>query len=301
MDDSSSEFYKSILDHLYDGVYFVDKDRHITYWNQGAQRITGFNPERVIGKRCADNLLMHADDEGTILCTSGCPLAQTITDGQVREAQVYLRHADGHRVPVLIRVSPLQDEQGQIIGAVETFSDNSSMIAALKRVKELRSQVMLDPLTGIGNRRFIELKIETSLLECQHHQMTTGVVFIDIDHFKQINDDFGHDVGDVVLKMVANTIRYNIRSSDFLGRWGGEEFIVLLLDVDEKQITAVANKLCALVARSHLDVADTRIGVTISIGATLIRPDDIRETLLQRVDRLLYESKAHGRNRITFS
>jgi PleD family two-component response regulator len=71
--------------------------------------------------------------------------------------------------------------------------------------------------------------------------------------------------------------------------------------VDEKQITAVANKLCALVARSQLDVADTRIGVTISIGATLIRPDDIRETLLQRVDRLLYESKAHGRNRITFS
>lgn len=296
-----SVLYKSILDNLHDGVYMVDRERRISYWNKGAERITGYEATRVIGTRCADNLLNHVDVNGKILCTRGCPLSKTMMDGEVREAGVYLQHADGHRLPVLIRVSPLRDDHGTIIGAVETFSDNSSMIAVTQHVRRLEEAVMLDPLTGIGNRRFIEMRLASSLLESQQYQVPFGVLFIDIDHFKRVNDTHGHEAGDLVLKMVAATMSHSIRSSDHIGRWGGEEFIAIILNIGRARLVKVANKLRLLVSRSRLLSAQTSIRVTISIGATLARGDDTAETILRRVDQLLYESKRGGRNRVSLS
>jgi diguanylate cyclase (GGDEF)-like protein/PAS domain S-box-containing protein len=291
--------YKEILDNLYDGVYFVDPNRRITYWNEGAERISGFTTEEVLGHSCADNLLVHIDEQGTQLCKSLCPLAKTLQDGEKREAEVYLHHAEGYRVPVLVRVTPLRDEQGNITGAVEVFSDNSSLMAALKRLQEMRKVAIQDPLTGVGNRRHIASKMKTILDELRQHQLTSGLLFIDIDHFKEINDTHGHEAGDRVLQMIANTLRHNIRTMDFLGRWGGEEFVVLLLNVEKEQLAPVANKLRMLVENSYLKAEQGRIQVTVSIGVTLTRLDDTPKSLLRRADKLMYRSKREGRNRVT--
>ncbi len=293
--------YKSILDNLHDGVYMVDRERRISYWNRGAERITGYEAAQVIGTRCADNLLNHVDANGKSLCTRGCPLAKTMVDGEVREAGVYLQHAEGHRLPVLIRVSPLRNNQGIITGAVETFSDNSSMMAVAQRVRRLEEAIMLDPLTGLGNRRFVEMRLASSLVETQHYQVPFGMLFIDIDHFKWVNDTHGHEAGDLVLKMVASTMSHSVRSSDHLGRWGGEEFIAIIINMSRMKLAKVANKLRLLVSRSRLLSAGATIRVTISIGATLSRAEDTPETILRRADQLLYKSKRGGRNRVSIS
>ncbi|HEY6837725.1 MAG TPA: PAS domain S-box protein, partial [Geobacteraceae bacterium] len=125
----SQLFFRKLLDNLYDGVYFVDRDRLITYWNKGAERISGYTAEEVMGKSCKDSLLVHMDDKGTILCLAGCPLAATMEDRKERRAEVYLHHKDGHRVPVVVRVAPIPDRAGKIIGAVEIFSENSTRMA----------------------------------------------------------------------------------------------------------------------------------------------------------------------------
>ncbi len=114
-----TDFYKNIIDNLYDGVYFVDRDRMITYWNKGAERISGYSAGQVIGRRCRDNLLNHVTANGVELCHDHCPLAAVMEDGRPREAEVYLHHADGHRVPVMVRATALRDEGGNIVGAVE--------------------------------------------------------------------------------------------------------------------------------------------------------------------------------------
>lgn len=304
MPNSNNErdnFYKEILDNLTEGVYFVDTDRKITYWNRGAEGITGFQGQQVIGHSCADNLLMHVDDAGTLLCQYGCPLSHTLHDGEVHEAQVYLHHRNGHRVPVRVRVAPLRNQKGEITGAVESFSDNTSMLAALKHADELKEAAFQDPLTGVGNRRFIEMKLVSSLAEFKQHGLALALLFLDVDDFKKVNDTFGHEIGDRVLQMVANTLRHNIRSFDWLGRWGGEEFVIVLLNVDEDQVESIANKLRALVASSNLPAEQGDMQVTVSVGATLIRPDDTLETLVQRADNLMYQSKKSGKNRVTFS
>lgn len=299
MPEISSEFYKSLLDHLYDGVYFVNRQREITYWNEGAQRITGYTAQQVTGCRCSDGLLMHIDEHGTQLCKVGCPLAATIKDGKPREVEAYLHHADGHRVPVCIRVSPIQDSQGNITGAVEVFSDNTQMMTVRQQAERLTEETLHDALTGIGNRRYLEARISTALITQQMHRIPTGILMLDVDFFKRVNDVYGHDVGDDVLRMLATTLRRNVRMHDVVGRWGGEEFVAVFENVDSKVLLRIAEKLRQMVAGSQLQANGQTIQVTVSIGGTLLRAEDTLESALKRADTMLYASKQSGRNRVT--
>ena len=115
-----------------------------------------------------------------------------------------------------------------------------------------------------------------------------------------MNDTYGHDAGDLVLKMVARTLAHNLKSSDFVGRWGGEEFLVLVTNVDEAQLLATAEKLRKLILHSSLETEQGMIQVTASFGATLATKGDTPETLTQRADKLMYHSKSTGRNRVSF-
>lgn len=292
-------FYKTLMDNLYDGVYFVDRDRHITYWNKGAERITGYPKTKVVGTFCHDNLLNHVTENGKHLCQDGCPLLATMQDGRPREAEVYLHHADGYRLPVLMRTSPIRDESNNIIGAVEVFSNNKSLFKMRRKVDQLEQAILVDPLTGVGNRAYAELKIKPALDEYKLQALPFALLFLDIDHFKSVNDVYGHNVGDMVLKNMANTLKYNLRGSDICGRWGGEEFIVVVFEVDQAVLESVADKLRSLVETSAISIGGQDLYVTVSIGATLVTKDDTLETLVHRADLLMYKSKAEGRNRIS--
>ena len=293
-------FFKDLIDNLFDGVYFVDRERVITYWNKGAERITGYQATQVIGHSCRDNLLNHVTTKGKQLCTTACPLAACMEDGVVREADVFLHHADGHRVPVLVRAAPLRDAQGSIIGAVETFSGDTGMMTVRKQLRELRRSVQTDPLTRIRNRPFVEGRLRAAIAEQGQQGGSAAVLFMDIDHFKQVNDTYGHDTGDKVLQMVAATLQNTLRKTDVVGRWGGEEFVALLYEINSVEaLTSIGEKVRTLVAFSRLDLGNSPLSVTISVGGTLLRPDDTPETIVQRADALMYQSKQGGRNRVS--
>ncbi|MBI4917163.1 MAG: sensor domain-containing diguanylate cyclase [Acidobacteria bacterium] len=294
-----SELYKSLIDNFADGVYFVDRERTITYWNRGAERISGFTAEETVGSKCFDELLMHIDGAGTRLCHAGCPLAATIEDGEPREIEVFLHHKQGHRVPVLVRAAPIRDQVGTVIGALEVFSDNSPKMAALQRAHDLEKIAFLDPLTGLANRTFTEITLRARLEELVRYGWSFGVLFIDVDHFKEINDRHGHPVGDQALSIVANTLKAAARSFDLVGRWGGEEFVAVLVNVGDRKLDAIAERFLTLVGSSRLPIDGTHTRVTVSIGATLADPRDTVQELVARADALMYESKQAGRNRVT--
>ncbi len=127
-------------------------------------------------------------------------------DGAPREARVWLHHKLGHRVPVRVSVNPIRDREGTIIGAIETFSEDSALVAMRERIAELEERAMLDSLTGVPNRRFLELTLSSRLAEMRRHGAPFVVAFADVDHFKQVNDIYGHGVGDAVLRMIATTL-----------------------------------------------------------------------------------------------
>jgi len=295
----SEDIYKTVLDNLYEGIYFVDPERRITYWNRGAERISGYTSEMVIGKSCSENILIHVDDDGHPLCAHDCPLIDAMRDREARSAEIYLHHADGHRIPVFVHVTPLFNEQGKVVGAAEVFSENTPMAAALNKVSDLEKTVALDALTGVGSRRYTETQLRSSLNQLKRFQLPFGVLFIDIDRFKNINDTHGHHVGDEVLKMVANTLKHNVRSSDYVGRWGGEEFVIILVNIEKPHLQQIAEKLRMLVETSQFGVDGTIVRVTVSIGGVMAEIGDSLEALLKSADRLLYQSKAAGRNHVT--
>jgi len=294
------KFFEEILNSLQDGIYYLDRERTITYWNRGAEKLTGYAADKVIGKSCRDNLLNHVNDRGEQLCNKHCPMAATMQDGKPRETYVYFHHAEGHRVPVQVRSTPIHNESGEIIGAVETFSKGFSPENTERRIRKLKQTALLDPLTTIGNRRHLENRLKVSLLDFHESHLPFGLLFCDIDHFKNFNDMYGHNQGDSVLRMVAQTLRANIRESDTMGRWGGEEFLILVQNIEAESLFVLGEKLLNLVRQSHLTLPNhSTLSVTISIGGTLVRENDTIDSVVDRADRLMYQSKANGRNRIT--
>jgi len=294
-----NELYRTLLDNLYEGVYFVNRDRTIIYWNEAAERMTGFDKSELLNRHCYDNFLMHVDDKGVNLCLAHCPLEKAILEGVKVEGEVYFHHKEGHRLPVLVRVSPIRDTDGRIIGAVEIFSDNSPRVRLAEKVEELEKLALLDPVTRIGNRRYGDLSLAARLNELERYDWPFGVLFMDIDYFKKVNDLYGHDVGDRILRIVATTMINGLRSSDVVSRWGGEEFVALVPQVDIEHLKNVAEKIRLLVEKSSISVEGKDIEVTISTGATIARKDDTAETLIKRADELMYKSKHEGRNRVS--
>jgi diguanylate cyclase (GGDEF)-like protein/PAS domain S-box-containing protein len=292
-------FYQDLLDNLSEGVYFVDTDRRITYWNHAAETLTGRAASEVVGFRCADNIMACVDDKGASLCSTGCSLTSTIADGLPRQVSAYMLHKKGYRTPVIIRVNPIRDNQGHIIGGVESFTDNSPALAAEKRLREMEDMALLDTLTSIGNRRHADMTLEEKFSGLRRYRWPFGVVMCDIDNFKAVNDHYGHNTGDDVLKMVARTLASSVRESDAVFRWGGEEFLAVIANADAVRLNNTAERMCRLMAASALPYNGEMLGVTISAGATLAIAADTPQALVQRADALLYRSKAGGKNRVT--
>jgi len=291
------DFYKSMLDNTYEGIYFVDNERKISFWNKAAELITGYSPEDVIGKFCYNNILDHVDPAGNHLCLAGCPLHNTIEDGVSREAEVFLRHKNGHRVPVSVRAISLL-EDGKVVGAVELFVDSTQRQEELKKVEIYKSLALKDQLTSLPNRRYIESFLESKLSEFMSFQIPFGVLFVDVDDFKNFNDTYGHEIGDEVLKIVASACSSLTRSTDLFGRLGGDEFVGVLAGSNEANIRMVSESMRKLVS-GHV-FSDKDLHVSISVGSTIVKNEDSVTGILKRADSLLYQSKQGGRNIVTY-
>ena len=287
------------IENLFEGVYTVDVDRKILYWNQGAETITGYKSDEIIRRSCFDNILNHVNEDGVGLCFDGCPLKATIEDGLEREAAVYLQHKSGHRVPVKVRTIPLRDSEQKVIGALELFTENKDEVSLRNSLESYKQQSIEDPLTKAANRRYFTAIIESKIREFKIMGTTFGIAFLDIDNFKHVNDTYGHEIGDKVLKILAETVQSNLRKHDSLGRWGGEEFIILFSDVDTEGLLNVTEKIRKLVAASSLHLSDQNLNITISIGATVVSESDDPESIVTRADQLMYVSKKSGKNKVT--
>ena len=153
-------------------------------------------------------------------------------------------------------------------------------------------------MTGLPNRRHFDAALAARLEDLRRYGWPFGLLIADIDHFKRVNDTYGHDVGDQVLATVGATLAGGIRGGDLAARWGGEEFAILVQAADAASLAVTAERLRILVARSVVRATDQTIVVRISVGATPADPLDVASSLLTRADGALYAAKEGGRNRI---
>lgn len=287
----------TLVQNMRDGVYFVDPARVIRFWSRGAERISGYAAADVAGRTCGE-YLMHCDDRGEILCGTRCPLKECAVRRCPVESRVWLKHAQGARIPVEVSAAPVLDRNGECQGMVEVFRDVSEELALLKRARELESQALLDHLTGVGNRRFAERVLEESWQRWTRYGTTFGAALFDVDHFKRVNDTHGHSTGDEVLRTVARTMAASLRSFDFLGRWGGEEFLAVIHPADAENLGKVAARCRTLGGSVRVPAGEEDIQVTLSGGVAAVEECRTLGQMIELADRRLYEAKSAGRNRL---
>lgn len=288
--------HDNIIPYLYEGVYVVDRKRKITFWNEGSERITGYSAAEVTDSFCYQNILQHIDDNGKQLCIEGCPLQKTLEDGLMNEANVYLKHKDGYRIPVMVKTLPVYDDNNTIVAAIEVFTDERFQQKVYEENVALKDKLKTDPLTKVANRHFFDFELSKRMEEAIQFNQTFGIIIADIDHFKKINDTYGHLVGDEMLKIVAHSLTSNIDKNDLISRWGGEEFIGIV-DVDTiEALKTVAERLRNVIqASSYQTKQGETIRVTVSIGGCLFEQEDTK-SLLEKADRNMYIAKQNGRN-----
>jgi diguanylate cyclase (GGDEF)-like protein/PAS domain S-box-containing protein len=290
-----------VLNQVQDGISCLNKDRKVVFWNQSAEQMTGFESSEVLGRPCFKDLAMFIDREGEDVCGDKCAAELTLKDGSIRSLDVYFRHKNGFRLPALLKIIPVFKEDGTVMGVVETFAGTAPKVSVPLAVKELERMGLLDSETGVATKTYLDMTLKTRLEEFQKCGLPFAVVYVDIDNFNKTLEKYGRFNGGKILRTVARTLVKNVRYFDIVGRWNTEEFLAVLLNIDESRLDIVANKLRLLVSESYITTETGMLNATVSIGASIVQRYDTVEALLKRTEQLMLHSKWLGKNRVSLS
>jgi diguanylate cyclase (GGDEF)-like protein/PAS domain S-box-containing protein len=292
-----SKWNELLLNSAGEGIYGVDIEGRCTFINPAALAMLGLSREEVLGHN-QHVIFHHHRKDGTSYPQEECPIYQTLHDGIRRGVEDAFFRNNGEIFPVQLSVTPMH-EDGQIVGVEVVFQD----IAKRKELElELMRLATTDPLTGMSNRRHFIEQFEMELAHVIRFEKPAAFLMLDIDHFKRINDSYGHATGDAVLKHFAVLARQFLRRIDLFGRLGGEEFGIVLPGTDVAGAVFFAERFRSYMADTAAQYGEKTISVTISIGIALFTANDKRpDSIMARADEALYRAKSNGRNRVEVS
>ena len=291
----------TVLNQVQDAVVWLDKDRRVVYWNKSAEQISGREAASVLGRSCFEEPGLFVDFGGVNVCRDKCPVAMTLKDGAPRTLDVYLQHKEGFRTPATLRIIPVFKDDGEIIGAVETFSSTAPKVTLPLNLSELEKMGLVETETGIPSKQYLDMTLNTRVEEFQKYGLPFGLIYVDVDNYGKILEKHGRFNAGKIVRTVARTLHKNIRFFDIVGRWSTEEFLVVLLNIDDSRLDIVANKLRLLVSESYITTETGMLNATVSMGASLVLRYDTVESLIKRSEQLMMHSKWLGKNRVSMS
>lgn len=286
------------LDSIGDAVLTIDNAGSVTYLNAVAESMTGWSREEARGRPVGE--VLRVVDGATREPPARNPMKLAIEQNRPvgLAANSVLIRRDGLECAIEDSAAPIHGRDGSVIGAVMVFHDVSESRAVVARMSHLAQH---DFLTDLPNPVLFNDRVTQAIALARRHDKQLALAFMDLDHFKRINDSLGHAAGDELLLSVARRLRACVRSSDAVSRRGGDEFVVLLSEIKNAEDAArIAEKIIAAVAATH-HVAGQELRVTTSIGISVYPLDGTdAETLLKSADAAMYQAKKNGRNRCVF-
>jgi diguanylate cyclase (GGDEF)-like protein/PAS domain S-box-containing protein len=294
---SESLFYRKLLESMHDAVLFIDSSLKIVLWNRAAERLTGIPAASIEHKLWSPALVNLRDEKTKLLANDECPVIHAIKSGVQTLRRLSVMGRTGQRIDIDAHLVPIHGKNGVTHGAAVLLHDASSQITLEQRIQSLHEQATRDPLTQVANRAEFD-RIMASCVESHlERRLPCSLILCDIDHFKRINDNFGHQPGDEVLVTFAALLRRHCRSGDLVARYGGEEFVMLCADCDNATATKRAEELRVEIAEFPMAALDGK-SISASFGVTEVQSGDTPETMLRRADRALYQAKSNGRNTV---
>jgi diguanylate cyclase (GGDEF)-like protein/putative nucleotidyltransferase with HDIG domain/PAS domain S-box-containing protein len=290
--------YLHTLERLYDGFTLVDTNGRVLIWNRRAERLLGRPAETMLGAKWSGDLLGYRHLDERNMSAAETPMLRAIETGKTALLPMLARHGNGQSVQVELQAVPIFDDRGCLQGVAEFYRDLARVSGKNSHnVRDLKLAATRDALTNVANRRELENQLSALVEEfAEKSRETFSVIFADADHFKRVNDTYGHSVGDQVLIDLARLLTQETYSGELVGRYGGEEFVILCPDTDLEQAVRRAERLRATLRNAKIGGVD-RLRVTASFGVAQAEPGDSIESLLRRADKALYKAKEEGRDR----
>ena len=308
---------RAALDVLAEGLVILDRRGRIVLANQAFERKLGQQKALIVGNSLA-SLTWHLGDSKEEVADADLPWQMMLDTGATPAAtQLTLRTATKESLSFAVNCSPVKAPDYSIRGVVVTFDDltelqhkNADLERAMEKLehtqreitrqnRELQVLATRDPLTGVLNRRSLFDGMATLLSEVADQGEPLSCIMVDIDHFKSINDRFGHATGDKVIKILARTLTQCVRADDLVGRYGGEEFCVIVPGVNEEAAAAIAEKMRLAIYEGRDAKFTSALRVSASFGvAASIAGEKMAEVLVDLADKALYQAKQRGRNRV---
>jgi two-component system, cell cycle response regulator len=290
-----SDICSTIVAKSEDGVIVIDKNHNIILFNEGAERIFGYTQAEAVGQHL--NLLLperfHLQHD--LMVEEFGASQKTVQQMGHRSRQIYGRRKDGAEFVTSTAIMKLGSAgQRYYAAVVRDISENK------KTEEELLRLAATDPLTGAFNRREFMALAEQESLRSHRYGRPLSIMMLDLDHFKRLNDTYGHAAGDKALQRFTTLCCNALRTVDIFGRWGGEEFVALLPETDAEGAAVIAERLRKILSQSVLVYNEQKIAFTVSIGIAQYRNSEVSvEGPLGRADTAVYDAKKAGRNRIS--
>ncbi|MFP4155868.1 MAG: diguanylate cyclase domain-containing protein [Halothiobacillaceae bacterium] len=283
----------SVFENTREAIITTNTDFVIERINPAFTRILGFNHDDVHGRPLFD--LMAEDTRNSASSARGSRIRHALSEQGHWQGEIGYRTVDGRTLPALQTVSVVRDADQRVIRLIHIFNDISQQKANERRIRRLAHH---DTLTGLRNRNAILEQLEKRVTQASRKNGDLSVLFLDLDHFKPVNDELGHHIGDQLLQHVAQRLEHVVREQDLVGRLGGDEFLVLLEDIHElENLNALAAKIVETIAAPYrINGNDIQIGTSVGVARY---PEDGRdgETLVRHADAAMYAAKQGGRNR----
>jgi diguanylate cyclase (GGDEF)-like protein/PAS domain S-box-containing protein len=295
------EIYRGVLDSVDAGIYLVDCDRRILFWNAGAERITGYLRQDMLGRSCKDDFLGHVDSRHAEITGDATPLAIVLREGRSIKGEISLRHKSGHRVLVRLRAAPLRGSNGKVIGAVESFQEIIPVADWNRRHDKLAEYGCLDSASGLLNHGMVESHLREMLATFAEHPIPFSILCLGIDQLDQMKTHHGPGALALVLRAVGQTLENCLRPTDFIGRWKENEFLAILSECNGNEVPSVGDRLGKMVHQSRIEWWGDMLSVTISMGAADAQSGDTVQKMIQRAEYGLRQSIANGGNQLTRS
>lgn len=290
-------FPSRLLDQMRDGVIFVDAAGRIVGWNPAAERLSGIGAASVLGRNWSPELLGLTDERGKALAPEDCPVYAALACGAQSLRRLTVRGRSGRHTPVDLHVIPVPQPAGTPIGAIVVLHDASPEASLEAECHRLQARTSLDPLTQLANRAELDRLLPAFVAQHQQRGMPCSLIVCDLDHFKQINDTYGHQAGDEVIKAFAALLKSAARPGDIAARYGGEEFVLLCANCDNASAAQRAEQIRFRLAQTPQPSLRHK-PATASFGVTELQPGDTPESFFRRADRALMLAKVNGRNQV---
>lgn len=294
----SPEIYRVVLDALPVALCAVNRDGKVILWNDGAERITGYLRQDLLGRKCTDALLEHSDAQNNPLDGDAVPLLETMRSGKCLNLHASIRRKSGQSVSVRLRTVPLRGEDGRLYGAAELFEEIITRTPIERRHDKLAALGCLDQLTGALNHSMIQAHLQEALSLYKVYPVPFCSLCVAVDELPKIRERYGQAAVEATLRVVAQTLEGAVRPTDFVGIWLEQEFLVILNECGENDLLKVAERLRKMVHHSHVNWWGDAWSVTISIGATSAHDLDTVGSVVGRAEEGMRKAGSEGGNRI---